>query len=128
MIGSSLGGTLGSSTIAYILTYLLSLCPTQLKPENILLGSDGHCRLTDFGLAKDFTGSSSDNEDERARTLCGTMEYMAPEMVARKWYGKGADFWSLGCIAYEMLSGLPPFSSKKGSKDLFRKIMNERIR
>ena len=53
---------------------------------------------------------------------------MAPEMVARKWYGKGADFWSLGCIAFEMLSGLPPFSSNKGSKELFRKIMNERVR
>ena len=52
----------------------------------------------------------------------------APEMVARKWYGKGADYWSLGCIAFEMLSGDPPFSSKKGSKDLFRKIMEERIR
>jgi len=95
----------------------------DLKPENILLGSDGHCCLTDFGLAKDFTG-----EDDRARTLCGTIEYMAPEMVARKWYGKGADFWSLGCIAYEMLSGDPPFSSKKGSKELFKKIMNDRIR
>ena len=99
----------------------------DLKPENILLGSDGHCCLTDFGLAKETTGGDSD-EDGRARTLCGTMEYMAPEMVARKWYGKGADFWSLGCIAFEMLSGEPPFSSKKGSKELFRKIMSERVR
>eukprot|EP00574_Skeletonema_japonicum_P012463 CAMPEP_0201723032 /NCGR_PEP_ID=MMETSP0593-20130828/7207_1 /ASSEMBLY_ACC=CAM_ASM_000672 /TAXON_ID=267983 /ORGANISM="Skeletonema japonicum, Strain CCMP2506" /LENGTH=746 /DNA_ID=CAMNT_0048214067 /DNA_START=12 /DNA_END=2252 /DNA_ORIENTATION=+ len=99
----------------------------DLKPENILLGTDGHLCLTDFGLAKDFTGNG-DNEDDWARTLCGTMEYMAPEMVARKWYGKGADYWSLGCIAYEMMSGQPPFESKKGSKDLFRKIMSERVR
>ncbi len=99
----------------------------DLKPENILLGTDGHLCLTDFGLAKDFTGNG-DSEDDWARTLCGTMEYMAPEMVARKWYGKGADYWSLGCIAYEMMSGLPPFSSKKGSKDLFRKIMSERVK
>lgn len=49
---------------------------SSFKPENILLNSDGHCVLTDFGLAKDFTDSSSENEDERARTLCGTMEYM----------------------------------------------------
>jgi len=98
----------------------------DLKPENILLGVDGHLVLTDFGLAKDF-GSTN---DERAVTICGTTEYMAPEMVARKGYGKAADWWSLGCITYEMLSGRPPFEAKRGqsSKDLLRKIMNERIR
>jgi hypothetical protein len=53
---------------------------------------------------------------------------MAPEMVANKGYGKAADYWSLGCIAYEMLSGLPPFSSKQGSKELFRKIMSEKVK
>ena len=52
----------------------------------------------------------------------------APEMVARKGYGKAADYWSLGCIAYEMLNGLPPFSSKQGSKELFRKIMSEKVK
>lgn len=118
---------LAEITLALEHLHSINVLHRDLKPENILLGSDGHCCLTDFGLAKDFTGSG-DNEDERARTLCGTIEYMAPEMVARKWYGKGADFWSLGCIAYEMLSGLPPFSSRKGSKELFKKIMNERIR
>jgi serine/threonine protein kinase len=131
----------------------LNVLHRDLKPENILLGCDGHCRLTDFGLAKDFTNDSNsnsasggggemingnsgignndnDNDESRARTLCGTMEYMAPEMVARKWYGRGADYWSLGCIAYEMLSGAPPFCStnKGGSREMFRKIMNERIR
>jgi len=104
----------------------------DLKPENILLSADGHICLTDFGLAKDFssgTGAPDDNEwDGRARTICGTQEYMAPEMVAQQGYGKAADFWSLGCIAYEMLSGRPPFLSKKGAKDLFRKIMTERVK
>lgn len=110
----------------------------DLKPENILLGSDGHLCLTDFGLAKDFSDEVDNDPDDsngpgdalegRARTVCGTQEYMAPEMVARKGYGKAADFWSLGCIAYEMLAGEVPFTSKKGSKDLFRKIMQERVR
>ena len=103
----------------------------DLKPENILLSSDGHVCLTDFGLAKDFSGEGGfQNEDDesRARTVCGTQEYMAPEMVARKGYGRAADYWSLGCITYEMLSGRPPFESRKGAKDLFRKIMTEKVK
>lgn len=101
----------------------------DLKPENILLSTDGHLCLTDFGLSKDFRWDNSRNEeDEKALTVCGTQEYMAPEMVAKKGYGKAADYWSLGCIAYEMLVGKPPFESRKGAKDLFRKIMNERVR
>lgn len=96
----------------------------DLKPENILLGVDGHICLTDFGLAKDLA------EDDRALTICGTQEYMAPEMVAGQGYGKAADYWSLGCIAYEMLAGRPPFLRKRGegSKDLFRKIMREKVK
>ena len=103
----------------------------DLKPENILLSIDGHVCLTDFGLAKDFSedgGFQNEGDESRAKTICGTQEYMAPEMVARKGYGRAADFWSLGCIAYEMLSGEPPFTSKKGSKDLFSKIMSERVK
>ena len=64
--------------------------------------------LTDFGLAKDFSGTggfNSEEDDARALTVCGTQEYMAPEMLARKGYGRAADYWSLGCIAYEMLKG-----------------------
>jgi len=103
----------------------------DLKPENILLGSDGHVCLTDFGLAKDFGNGGfgdEDDDEQRASTICGTQEYMAPEMIARQGYGRAADYWSLGCIAYEMLSGFPPFDSRKGAKELFRKIMSERVK
>lgn len=111
----------------------LGVLHRDLKPENILLGSDGHVCLTDFGLAKDFSGTGGfQNEDDesssRAFTICGTGEYMAPEMVARKGYGRAADYWSCGCVAYEMLSGRPPFESKQGAKVLFSKIMTEKVK
>lgn len=106
----------------------------DLKPENILLCSDGHVCVTDFGLARDFSsetgfgGFCTDEDESRARTVCGTQEYMSPEMLSRKGYGRASDWWSLGCIAYEMLSGRPPFESRKGAKDLFSKIMSEKVK
>ena len=112
--------------------HTLGILHRDLKPENILLCNDGHICLTDFGLAKDFGtdwgGQDGNDDQERARTICGTQEYMAPEMVANKGYGKAADYWSLGCIAYEMLSGDPPFSAKKGAKELFRNIMSQKVK
>lgn len=79
------------------LTWLL------LRIENVLLGMDGHICVTDFGLAKQFEDAGFHNEDEsRAMTICGTQEYMAPEMVARQGYGRAADYWSLGTLHTNM--------------------------
>lgn len=111
-----------------LITPFVCLCTGDLKPENILLSKDGHICITDFGLAKDTSEEGFTHEDGRAYTVCGTQEYMAPEMIARKGYDKAADFWSLGCITYEMLSGNPPFETRKGSKELFRMIMNQRVK
>lgn len=73
----------------------------DLKPENILVSADGHIVLTDFGLAKEQVV----DHDSGATTWCGTIEYMAPEMLQGKNYGKSADFWSLGILIYDMLNG-----------------------
>lgn len=83
----------------------------DLKPENVLLDEEGFVRLTDFGLSKEsFQG------DIITRTFCGTPHYIAPEIIQRKDYGKEVDWWSLGTLLYEMLTGLPPFYNKNVKK------------
>lgn len=77
----------------------------DLKPENILLDSDGHIKLTDFGLSRE--GIIQDQT--KADSFCGTLPYMAPEMLDRKSYDTSVDLWSLGVMTFEMLTGFLPF-------------------
>ncbi|TDH71047.1 hypothetical protein CCR75_004637 [Bremia lactucae] len=93
----------------------------DLKPENVLLGADGHICLTDFGLAKEMAA-----EDDLTSTMCGTNEYMPPEMIRRKAYNKAVDWWALGALIYEMVTGYPPFRHKNRKK-LHHKILNEKL-
>ena len=89
----------------------------DLKPENVLLDARGHVRLTDFGLSKEGINNSSSG----ANSFVGTPEYLAPEILNKEGHGRAVDWWSLGALLFEMLTGLPPFYSRDRER-LFEKI------
>ncbi|XP_020386477.1 ribosomal protein S6 kinase alpha-3 isoform X7 [Rhincodon typus] len=85
----------------------LGIIYRDLKPENILLDEQGHIKLTDFGLSKE-----SIDHEKKAYSFCGTVEYMAPEVVNRRGHTQSADWWSFGVLMFEMLTGTLPFQGK----------------
>jgi len=92
----------------------------DLKPENLVLDSNGYIKLTDMGLAKDNI-----MDESTTQTFCGTPEYIAPEIIRGEKYGKAVDIWCLGILLYEMLFGYPPFYDKNKEKLYKKAIFNE---
>ncbi|WEJ96255.1 Serine/threonine-protein kinase [Yamadazyma tenuis] len=95
----------------------LNVIYRDLKPENILLDYQGHIALCDFGLCK-----LNMNNDDKTNTFCGTPEYLAPELLLNQGYTRSVDWWTLGTLLYEMLTGLPPFYDEDHTT-MYRKIL-----
>lgn len=106
-----------ASEIILALQYLhdKSIVYRDLKPENLLIDKDGHIKITDFGFAKVVL--------DRTYTLCGTPEYLAPEIITSKGHGKPVDWWAVGVLIYEMLCGTPPFDADN-PVEIYKAILN----
>lgn len=93
-----------------------NICYRDLKPENILIDASGYCVLVDLGFAKVVS--------DKTYTLCGTPEYLAPEIILSKGHDKGVDYWAYGVLIYEMLVGRSPFYSYGTDQvSLFKRIV-----
>ena len=88
----------------------------DLKPDNVVIDEEGHALLTDFGLSKEGV-----NNDDMAQSFCGSVAYLAPEMLARRGHNKTVDWYLLGVLLYEMVTGSPPYYDKSKEK-LFQNI------
>jgi len=106
---------LAESLLALTHLHSLGIIYRDLKPENILLDEEGHIKLTDFGLSKEAL-------DDKAYSFCGTVEYMSPEVIARQGHTKSADFWSLGVVMFEMLTGVLPFHGENRKETMHQII------
>jgi len=92
----------------------------DLKPENLLLDRHGHLKITDFGFAKKVP--------DITWTLCGTPDYLAPEVVSSKGYNKSVDWWSLGILIFEMLCGFTPFWDGGSPMKIYENILKGKVK
>lgn len=94
----------------------------DLKPDNIVIDNEGHALLTDFGLSKEHI-----KDNNQARSFCGSLAYLAPEVIRRQGHGKAVDWYLLGVVFYEMIIGKPPYFSMD-KKELIQNIQKGKLK
>ncbi len=107
-----------------ILEYLHSrnIAYRDVKPENILVGVDGYVKCVDFGFAKYIPFMHKNQLKTKSFTICGTPDYLAPEIILSRGHDKGVDYWSLGCFVFELIVGRTPFADPHQA-EIFKKAV-----
>lgn len=107
---------LGQIILAFEVLHSRNVIYRDLKPENVLMDASGYIKITDFGLSKNYIGSNASTAD----SFVGTAEYFSPEVVNGGNYGKAVDFWAIGILLFEMLTGETPFKGHDTEEVLYK--------
>ena len=111
-----------SALLAFKHIHSRNIAYRDMKPENILVDSAGYLKVIDFGFAKKFPFMKNGSIQNKTYTLCGTPEYLAPEIIMSKGYDKSVDYWALGCMVYELYLAHTPYAAEFANK-IFQNII-----